>query len=146
MRTLSWIFSCGALIAAGACTSPSATPLDAKPTPPAIDATPIDAAIDAPPVDGGPAGGVATEIDCVTSATPPPSFVTASGAAYNPVNTTINRGGVVKFTMSADHDVASSVAGLVVAPGTIKCLTFGTPGLYTFHCTPHQFVGTIKVQ
>jgi len=134
-----------ALLAAGACTSSPIAPQDARPT--ALDARPLDApALDAPPVDGGPAGGVATEIDCVTSATPPPSLVTASALKYNPVDTTIHRGGVVKFTMPADEDVASNVAGLVVPFSTTKCLTFGTPGTYTFHCTPHAFVGTIIVQ
>jgi plastocyanin len=145
MRKLSRFLSSSVLIAAGACTVSSGTPLDARPTPPAIDAPPIDAPpIDAPPVDSGPAGGVATEVDCITAATP--AFVSTSGFMYNPMNTTINRGTVVKFTMPAEHDVASSVAGLVVPFNTIKCLTFGTPGTYTFHCTPHQFVGTIKVQ
>jgi len=144
MRKPAPFLPCTALIAAGACTSSLATPLDARP-PPTIDAPAIDApAIDAPPVDGGPAGGVATEVDCITAATP--ALVSASVVKYNPVDTTIHRGGVVKFTMPAGEDVASTVAGLVVPFNTIKCLTFGTPGTYTFHCTPHLFEGTIKVQ
>ena len=144
MRKLSRFLLGSALLAAGACTIAPATPADARPPP--LDARPLDATpIDATPVDGGPAGGRATEVDCVTSATPPPSFVTASAVKYNPTDTTIHRGGVVKFTMPADQDVTSNVEGLVVPFNTIKCLTFGTPGTYTFHCTPHDFVGTINV-
>lgn len=90
------------------------------------------------------AAGAATTVDCATAPTAP--TVVTSGLAYSPASTTIAPGGVVKFTMPSDHDVASSVSGLAVAFGATKCLKFDTAGTYSFHCTPHGFTGTVKVQ
>jgi plastocyanin len=122
MSKLSLILSSGALFAVAACGSSSSSTPDAN-TPPA---------------------GVAAEVDCATAASAP--VVANAGLSYSPANTPIAPGGVVKFTLGSTHDVASSVTGLVVPLGGTKCFKFETAGTYTFHCTPHGFVGTITVR
>lgn len=149
MCKLSFVLSCSAWIALAACGSSSSTNVDAAP-PPAVDAAApaVDAAraIDAaPPIDAAPLPtGVATEVTCADFPSAP--TVTTPGFAYTPNHTSIPVGGVVKFTMSDEHDVASSTMGLKVAFSATKCLKFATAGTYTFHCTPHGFIGTITVQ
>jgi plastocyanin len=132
MRKLSLVLSCSALIAVAACSSSSSTP-DAAPLPTIDAAVTVDAA----------AAGVADPVDCAT-ATSPAAIVTA-GFAYSPVNTMINAGGFVKFTMPDSHNVVSTVPGLSVDFNATKCFKFATPGTYSFKCGPHQFVGTIVV-
>jgi plastocyanin len=116
----------------GACGS-SSTSVDAPP--PAIDAAP-------PTVDAAPPG-VAMEVDCTTAPTAP--VVVTQGFNFSPVNTPIAAGSVVKFTMPAEHNVASATVGLAVDFSATKCLKFPTAGIYMFHCVPHGFVGTITV-
>jgi plastocyanin len=122
MSKLSLILSCSvALVSFGACSSDDSGDDDD----------------DAP-------GGAVTEVDCSTAASAP--VVANAGLSYSPASTTIAANGVVKFTLGATHDVASSTSGLSVGLGGTKCLKFPTAGTYQFHCTPHGFTGTIVVQ
>lgn len=120
MSKLSLLVSCSALITFAACSSSDSTGADAA------------------------SAGVATEVDCATATSAP--VIANAGLTYSPAATTITAGSVVKFTLGATHDVASNVSGLIVPLGGTKCLKFATAGTYTFHCTPHGFVGTITVQ
>jgi len=121
MSKLSLILSCTALLSFGACSSDDSGD------------------------DGDDTGdGVAMEVDCSTAASAP--VIANAGMTYSPASTTIAANGVVKFTLGATHDVASSTTGLSVPLGGTKCLKFATAGTYTFHCTPHSFTGTIIVQ
>jgi plastocyanin len=142
MRKLSFVLSCSAWIAVAACGSSSSTNVDAAP-PPAVDAA-VPAVDAAPTIDAAaPPAGVATEVPCANAPTAP--TISTPGFAYTPATTNIAAGSVVKFTLSSDHDVASTTTGLRVDFGATKCLKFATAGTYTFHCTPHGFVGTITV-
>lgn len=142
MCKLSFVLSCSAWITLAACGSSSSTNVDAPPPPaidaaaPAIDAAPV---IDAAP----PPPGVATEVPCADAPTAP--TISTPGFAYTPASTNIAAGSVVKFTLSDEHDVASTTTGLRVNFGATKCLKFATAGTYKFHCTPHGFTGTITV-
>jgi len=68
---------------------------------------------------------------------------------YMPSAVAINQGQVVKFTMSASHDVTpaatSSDPNLRVAKGQEKCFMFTQSGTYKFFCTPHGFAGMVTV-
>lgn len=72
--------------------------------------------------------------------------------SFMPMATTVPVGGIVKFMMSTDHNVApnpmsgSTDAGIMVGFGQTACLKFTQAGTYGFLCTPHGFVGTVTVQ
>ena len=72
--------------------------------------------------------------------------------SFMPMATTVPVGGIVKFMMSTDHNVApnpmsgSTDPGIMVAFGQTACLKFTQAGTYGFLCTPHGFVGTVTVQ
>jgi len=70
---------------------------------------------------------------------------------YMPSSASISVGGIVKFTMSSQHDVSPNVgkmtdAGLTVGFGKTACLEFDKAGSFTFKCSSHSFVGTVVVQ
>ena len=102
----------------------------------------VDAAPDAPPVPV-----VALE-DC-------PPFVAAtiedSPTMFIPKATTIPKGEVVKFVITAEHFVLPNTLtttddALRVSRGQTKCFKFNVPGTYGFLCGVHSFTGTITVQ
>jgi len=69
-------------------------------------------------------------------------------SSYTPTASTVSVGGVVKFVMAADHNVApfpGNDAGLVVDFGETACLKFTAAGTYRFQCTTHTFQGTVTV-
>lgn len=91
-----------------------------------------------------------TEVTCTGS----PPTVTATGddsnGKYEPANTTISAGGVVKFTMPLIHNMIPDTtkttdAGLRVGFNTEKCLKFAKAGVYNFICASHSFRGTVTV-
>jgi plastocyanin len=83
-------------------------------------------------------------VDCAT-VTPAASITTTSNA-YTPNQSTIAVGGVIKWTLPAPHDVASTTAGLVVDFGATKCLQFTAAGTFAYHCSAHGFTGSVTVQ
>ena len=125
----------------------------------AIDAALHDADPDDPdammPPDAEPSSVV--EVDC-TGATIAVT-VTAPGFAYafSPSDGgaadqhTIAVDDIVRFQMPASHNAFSGAAN---APDGLfstnfnqtKCYQFTEAGTFPFHCTPHDFVGTLIVQ
>jgi len=65
--------------------------------------------------------------------------------------TTVPLGGIVKFTMHAEHNVVPDSAaaktdpGLKVNQNETKCLQFTQAGTFGFICGIHTFKGTITV-
>lgn len=90
------------------------------------------------------------EIGCPASPAATVTSTNLNDSSYMPMATTISAGGIVKFVMSSNHDVApnpigTSDPGLVVDYGATKCLQFNTVGTYGFYCDAHSFAGTIAV-
>jgi plastocyanin len=105
----------------------------------------------APAPDAPPSGPAVVEVTPCTGET---ATITANPAdtttMYDPPNTTITAGQIVKFVMPAAHNVTPhpsmpSDPGLRVNFGQTKCLRFTEPGTFTFFCTPHGFRGTVTV-
>jgi len=103
---------------------------------------------DAPTADAAPA--TVHEVTC-----PPgdmPTVTTSdSTMAYDPMATAISAHGIVKFMMSATHNVGPdpglpSDPGLRVGFGQTACLEFDQAGTFNFLCTVHVFEGKIIVQ
>jgi plastocyanin len=89
------------------------------------------------------------EVSC-TGATIAATFTT-SGFAYSPMSDTIAVGEIVQFMPGSGHDVASGNPGspdglFSVGLAGNGCFQFNTAGTYPFHCTPHQFAGSLTVQ
>jgi plastocyanin len=94
----------------------------------------------------------------VRTVTCPPGVVptiTTMGSAeagkYTPMSVTISAGGIVKFTMPAEHNVAPNVLkstdpGLKVDFGATACLEFDKAGTFNFFCSAHMFPGFVTVQ
>jgi plastocyanin len=102
---------------------------------------------DTPDIDAAAASVV--EVDCATATIA--QTITTSGFAYSPATATISVGEVVEFTPMASHDVASGNPGspdglFSVGLAGQGCFQFNEAGTYPFHCTPHQFAGTLTVQ
>lgn len=114
-----------------------------------IDGVMTDATIDARPIDAGPdAQAFVLTVACGSEV----GTITTTASAYSPDTLTINQNEVVKFDMPAGtfHDVepdaTGSDPGLVVGFSTVKCLQFTVTGTFGFHCSVHQFTGSIVVQ
>jgi plastocyanin len=75
--------------------------------------------------------------------------VTTTGLAYSPMMTMISQGQVVKFDITAGHDVTPlppmTDAGLVVPGMSTRCYRFTATGTFNFKCTPHGFTGSVVV-
>ncbi len=69
---------------------------------------------------------------------------------YSPSAVTIQPGEIVKFTMSSTHNVTPNATGsdpaIVVPFGGTVCITFPKTGTFGFHCSAHNFQGTVTVQ
>jgi hypothetical protein len=135
------------IVALAACGEDNKKTPDAAKT---VDAKPIDAAIDAKVIDAPPdAQAFVLAVTC--PATPlGPITTTAAEFKYTPSTLTVPLNGIVRFTMSANHDVRPSLtmstdSGLRVLFGQDKCLQFTTAGAFNFFCGPHGFTGTITV-
>jgi len=105
-------------------------------------------AVDAPKsIDAAPP----TVVGVTCPATPAGTIITTDAVfMYQPTSVSINVGQVVKFTMSATHNVVpdttdSSDSGLNVDFSATKCLMFTSPGTFHFHCAPHSFEGSVTV-
>ncbi len=105
---------------------------------------------DAPAQNGDAATSVIT-IACPATPDAEISNVTGAFVATPGGGTmaTINAGQIVQFTTTSDHD-ATPNAG--VDPGVhvgfnqaAVCKKFMTAGTFAFHCSVHQFMGTVVV-
>jgi hypothetical protein len=95
------------------------------------------------PDGGAPLGGVAL-VSCPAS--PAVTFTTPANR-FEPVDATIDVGEIVRFDLSAGHDVASSQSGLFSVPlGGERCFRFDQAGTYGFRCVQHGFTGSLVVQ
>jgi plastocyanin len=112
--------------------------VDASPTD-TPDATPAPDAEPAP--DAGPPAVV--QVNCPAD---PAVTVVTPGFFYDPDEATIAAGDVVRFDPSTGHDVRSDTGLFTVPSGGDRCFRFDAVGTYPYHCTPHQFTGTIVVQ
>lgn len=70
---------------------------------------------------------------------------------FIPKTLTIPVGGIVKFTITAEHFVIPNTLtttddALRIGRGQTKCFRFNVPGVYGFLCGVHSFTGTITVQ
>jgi plastocyanin len=74
-----------------------------------------------------------------------------SPTMFVPKETTIGRGQIVKFAITADHFVLPNTLvntddALMVGRGRTVCFQFNVIGTYGFLCGAHGFTGTITVQ
>jgi plastocyanin len=74
--------------------------------------------------------------------------VTTSGNSFAPMSMTVPLDGVVRWTLPAEHNVASTMndPGLAVDFGQTMCLEFTKAGTFNYKCTRHGFMGTVTVQ
>jgi len=106
-------------------------------------------------------GGSTTTADATIDAPAPviamsscPNVVDAvimdSPTTFVPKETTVGRGGIVKFDITSEHFVLPNTlvptdSLLNVARGETKCFKFMVSGTYGFLCGVHGFTGTITV-
>jgi plastocyanin len=74
-----------------------------------------------------------------------------SPTMFIPKDTTIGRGQIVKFAITAEHFVLPNTLvntddALMVGRGRTICFQFNVIGTYGFLCGAHGFTGTITVQ
>lgn len=106
---------------------------------------------------GGASSGPDASIDAPTpviTLASCPSVVDAtiqdSPTMFVPKETTVGRGGIVKFEITSEHFVLPNTLvntdpALNVARGETKCFKFMVSGTYGFLCGVHGFTGTITV-
>jgi plastocyanin len=95
--------------------------------------------------DGAAASGPVVQVDCAGATVA--VTVTTPGFRYEPAEATISAGQIVRFDPASGHDVASDTAGLFNVPfAGDRCFRFEQPGTFKYHCSPHDFRGTIVVQ
>jgi len=90
-------------------------------------------------------------VTCPPGATLPTIATDENTNAFTPSTTSIGVGEIVKFAMSASHNVApdphkATDAGLVVGLGATACLMFTKAGTFNFECGIHLFEGAVTVQ
>lgn len=99
----------------------------------------------APPDDTDVSSGASVKtVDCAAAA--PAMTVTTVGNSYQPSGVRIPAGGVVRWMLPAQHDVASSTPGLRVDFGGNVCLQFMVAGQYSYQCSAHGFTGNVTVE
>jgi plastocyanin len=76
---------------------------------------------------------------------PAATFVT-SGFAYSPTTATVSVGDIVEFHPGTGHDVNDANNAFHVGLGGDACFQFMAADSYTFHCSIHNFEGTLNVQ
>jgi plastocyanin len=103
-----------------------------------------DAPAGAQPDGGALQSGPVVAVDCAGATIA--VEVTTPGFRYEPAQSTITAGQIVRFDPAAGHDVASDTGAFSVPFGGASCFRFDAPGTFKFHCTPHDFKGTIVVQ
>jgi plastocyanin len=82
------------------------------------------------------------------------TLVTIRSFAFETQNVQVATGGSVTWVnceSSATSHTSTSDQGVwsspLIAPGDAFTETFDTPGVYSYHCTPHPFMtGTVTVQ
>jgi len=70
---------------------------------------------------------------------------------FDPANTPLPVGSIVKFTMHSERNVVpdppkATDAGLMVGLGATTCLMFTKAGTFNFKCGIHGFEGAVTVQ
>ncbi len=125
------------------------------------DTTSDDIAIDAPTnVDASPSPDAASNVDAppattrvmeVTCPTTPDKSIQTMNFAFSPNAVTIPVGGVVKFTLEAQHNLGplapTTDAALSAGFGATKCFKFSAADAYHYKCVMHpSMTGTITVQ
>lgn len=108
-----------------------------------------------PPADSAPSDTPGqSSVMVVTPCTGEAATVTSLAARFDPENTTITMGQIVKMvaesTGSDDHNIMPALSGntdpaLVVPVGQTKCFRFTATGTFGFRCGIHSFIGTITV-
>ncbi len=72
--------------------------------------------------------------------------------AFGPRHLVVQAGTTIAFTNSGavEHSVTADSGGFdsrSIQPGGTAAITFTTPGVYPFHCTPHPFMsGSVEVR
>ena len=111
----------------------------------------------APDAPSGDSQGASTVVSVSCTGITPAATVTpnSSGDGYMPPTTTIMQGQVVLFMTTSTHDVSpghhtpdSTITdpGIHVDFNKTECRMFTQTGDYGFHCSFHNFDGTITVQ
>lgn len=103
--------------------------------------------------DGDDAGMTMQSVTQVTCPASGPQVIATGDDAtgkFEPANTTISAGGIVKFTMPLIHNMIPDTTkttdpGLRVNFNEEKCLKFAKAGVYNFICASHSFRGTVTV-
>ena len=91
--------------------------------------------------------GMATVAKVTCPGTPAATItVNAGGTAYMPNTATIPVNGIVRYVITAAHNVTSTTPGLAVDFGQTQCMQFSAAGTFAFHCSVHGFMGTVTVQ
>lgn len=112
-----------------------------------VDAKPIDAGIDAPP--DAPSGIV--RVTCPSGAHLTVTIDTTSITpkyVFTPNTQSINQNDIVEFVTTATHDVFPDTGvdpGIHVPFSQDACRQFTAKGTFGFHCSIHQFTGSLTV-
>lgn len=88
-------------------------------------------------------------IEVVTPCTGETATVNTLATRFDPKDTTITAGQIVKFISDSTHPIAPSIGGdaaLNVPEGATKCLKFKEAGTFNIRCTVHGYTGSIVVQ
>ena len=88
----------------------------------------------------------------VTCPATPAETITTQALSFDKPMVTVSRGAIVKLvSTSLDHPIEplpgtpDTDPGIVVTPGTTKCLRFAVAGTFKFWCRTHGYPGTVVV-
>ena len=103
---------------------------------------------DDPPADSPAGDAPSSAIMAVSPCTGEAATVMTLETRFEPPNTTISNGQIVKFVTEATHPIVPNTgtdAALTVGEAQTKCFRFTAPGTYGFRCPNHGLAGTIVV-
>ena len=103
------------------------------------------------PVDAAPDVAIVPVMTLSSCPSAVEATIQDSPTTFVPKETTIPKGGIVKFEITAEHFVLPNTLtttdpALSVKRGETKCFRFNTTGTYGFLCGVHGFYGTVVVQ
>jgi plastocyanin len=84
------------------------------------------------------------EVDCAGATIA--ATITTMGFAYLPATQTVSVGDIVEFAPLTGHDVNDANGAFHVGFGGDACFRFDAADTYTFHCSAHDFTGTLTVE
>lgn len=98
----------------------------------------------------GPTGGNSTTIVASSSTTGGGAYGAGGNYFFSPNPDTVSAGAVTFQIGSVEHNVhfdtgPVAIDSIPAASNTSVSRTFSTSGTYTFHCTIHNFSGTLVV-